>query len=171
MAGLSTLRAESEFCLYRVEDRTSWARYVEGEGIWAKMRQGDLSFWFLSHRFFRPAFKGHLYWRSGLASPFISAYASLAAAEREAMRRHKAGMQNVTIYKINVHAGPESLQYRYVPGLAEKLGVCIHERAKHNSTFEWVFLYHIPASAVTVYRRFDCGAAKRYGGRRGRWLE
>lgn len=132
---------------YRVEDTSSRARYIDGEGIFAEDTDTVVRF----------ANKGtalldqieqHLDWGNRHPTPFISTYCEESVAWREAERRLGQGKENVTIYKIDMDESYERAEYRDVRLLAKRLGLYINDYAWHNSMYEWIFLHHVPDNAV-----------------------
>ncbi|XP_014562633.1 hypothetical protein COCVIDRAFT_32620 [Bipolaris victoriae FI3] len=94
---------------------------------------------------------GHLIWKLRRASPFISAYSNRRVAWKQAEQRVRERKKNVTIYEIDVYASNRRVKYRNVRCLADRLGMDIPARALHHSKHEYVFLGHIPDSAIKVY--------------------
>ncbi len=55
------------------------------------------------------------------------------------------------VYKINGRKGDERREYRNIRLLAERLGFDTPERAWNNSEYEYIFLHHVPDSAVVSW--------------------
>ena len=100
------------------------------------------------------ALEKHLEWYDRTPSPFISVYADLETAEKSAEARVKRGKRGVFIAHINVE-GMGGLSYRWVPKLADAIGLEIRSQALRNPGHEFVFLHHIPAEVVTEYEYFE----------------
>ncbi|KAK0506908.1 hypothetical protein JMJ35_010608 [Cladonia borealis] len=144
---------------YRVQDDSSATHFDEENGFFA----GDIQ---LQLRMFSPrdraeernlsnALGRHLNWSNRTPSPFISVYADLDTAVNSAVARVKDGKREVFIAYIDVGVeGIGDVWYRYVPKVAEEVGLRIQRQALGNSKQEFVFLHHIPAGAITKYRAF-----------------
>lgn len=136
------------YIFYRVEDHTSRARYIDGDGLLAEdtdtevnFRRPDLRLISLVER--------HLDWGNRDPTPFISMYCEEAVADREADRRVRRGKRDVKIYKIIMPKDKRKrVEYRNVRRLAKELEVDIPEHAWHNSECEYIALNHVPESAV-----------------------
>jgi hypothetical protein len=92
--------------------------------------------------------RNHLRWSNTTKTPFISTYADKGTAFREALRRVREGMENVTISIIDPRRARPRVEFRNVRGLAENLRYEIPDKAWHNSKFEYIFLHRIPACAI-----------------------
>lgn len=90
----------------------------------------------------------HLDWGNRVPTPFISMYCDEGVAQREAERRIGEGKKDVRVYKINMRRSDERREYRNIRLLAERLDFDIPERAWNNSKYEYIFLHHVPDSAV-----------------------
>lgn len=75
-------------------------------------------------------------------------YCDEGVAQREAERRIGEGKKDVRVYKINMRRSDERREYRNIRLLAERLDFDIPERAWNNSRYEYIFLHHVPDSAV-----------------------
>lgn len=75
-------------------------------------------------------------------------YCDEGVAQREAERRIGEGKKDVRVYKINMRRSDERREYRNIRLLAERLDFDIPERAWNNSKYEYIFLHHVPDSAV-----------------------
>jgi hypothetical protein len=69
-------------------------------------------------------------------------------AFREARRRVREGKKDVRVYEINMRESEERREYRNIRLLAERLDFDIPERAWNNSKYQYIFLHHVPDSAV-----------------------
>lgn len=138
---------------YRVEDARSRARYVDGEGIFAEDTDTPVRF---ANRgtTLRDQINEHLHWGNRNPTPFISTYCDEHAARNEAERRVGRGMEDVRIYFIDMDASYERAEYRNLRLLATNLDLQIMNNARHNSLHEWVFLHHIPDSAVVGWQEY-----------------
>ena len=93
--------------------------------------------------------KRHLDWGNEDPTPFISMYCDEGVAQREAERRVGEGKNDVRVYEINMRESDERREYRnHVRLLAERLDFDIPELAWNNSKHEYIFLHHVPESAV-----------------------
>ncbi|EOA85396.1 uncharacterized protein SETTUDRAFT_42465 [Exserohilum turcica Et28A] len=133
--------------LYRVEDESSRARYIDDTGIFAEDTDTDVNFTAKTNTLLH-LIAQHLDWRNREATPFISMYSDEDVAWREAERRVRTGKQDVRIYKIDTYACEERTEYRNIRLLAKKLGLYIHEEAWNNSMHEYIFLHFVPESAI-----------------------
>ena len=135
------------YIFFRVEDEDSRAQYFGEEGLFAEDRDTEVDFnswsWWL-----RGQVERHLDWRNRVPTPFISMYCHEGVAFREAERRVGDGKMEVRVYKINMRRSDERREYRNLRLLAEKLDFDIPERAWNNSKYEYIFLQHVPDSAV-----------------------
>ncbi|KAH8682891.1 hypothetical protein BGZ60DRAFT_398917 [Tricladium varicosporioides] len=142
---------------FRVQDEDSRARCVHGRGIFAEDRYTGDGF-HAPIRKQKRRIKNHLNWSSVIASIHISTYCDKVVAFKEAKRRVKEGKEAVRVYKIDtwgrVKKSGKPVEYRNMRVLAEKLGVYIPERAWNNSKYEYIFLHHIPESAVVRSWKF-----------------
>lgn len=127
---------------YRVEDEDSRARFVDGEGIFAE----DLN---TRIEFDPDLVLRHLHWRNRVATPFISMYSDEDVAMREAIRRVEEGKEEVRVYTIDVRECDERREYRNLRRLAETRDFEIPKFAWKNSKYEYLWLHHVPDSAVT----------------------
>lgn len=87
-------------------------------------------------------------WGNRDPTPFISMYSDKDVAFEEAKRRVRRGKKDVRVYKIDMWESDERTEYRNIRLLAEKLDFDIPERAWNNSEYEYIFLHHVPDSAV-----------------------
>ena len=90
----------------------------------------------------------HLDWGNRVPTPFISMYCDKGVAHREAKRRVREGKKDVRVYTINMRRSDEYREYRNIRLLAERLDFGIPERAWNDSEYEYIFLHHVPNSAV-----------------------
>lgn len=90
----------------------------------------------------------HLNWGNRVPAPFISMYCEKEVAEREGNRRVREGKKDVRVYKINMRRSDERREYRNIRRLVERLGSDVPECAWNNSEYEYIFLCHVPDSAV-----------------------
>ncbi|XP_014551776.1 hypothetical protein COCVIDRAFT_41986 [Bipolaris victoriae FI3] len=138
---------------WRVTDSSSRAKYSNGDGIWAEDQDSDITF-NSKKGTLRRVLGCHLIWPLKRASLFISGYSNQRVAWKQAEQRVKKRRKNVTIHQIDVYASNRRIEYRNVRYLAKTLGMDIPERALHHSKYEYVFLGHIPDSAVSVLYKF-----------------
>ncbi|KFH48270.1 hypothetical protein ACRE_009260 [Hapsidospora chrysogenum ATCC 11550] len=96
----------------------------------------------------RRKFHNQLDWSNRTKTPFISTYGRERAALEEAGRRKRDGKKNVRVVKIDTYQADCRVEYRNVRKLAKALGYWIPDKAWRNSEFEYIFLRHIPASAI-----------------------
>lgn len=75
-------------------------------------------------------------------------YCDEGVAQREAERRIGEGKKDARVYKINMRRSDERREYRNIRLLAERLDFDIPKRAWNNSRYEYIFLHHVPDSAV-----------------------
>jgi hypothetical protein len=143
--------APTEF--FRVEDASSRAFYVRGEGIFAEDRYAWVDFDRAKARLFDQV-KRHLRWANRRPTPFISAYSNEDAAWSEAERRCRVGKQDVRIYIIDTERKVEPIEYRHIRGLANMVGLDIDEKAQNNSEYEYVFLHYIPKNLIVKTVKF-----------------
>ena len=142
---------------YRVQDNSSATRFDEENGFFAGDTQLQLKMSPRNDSEYQNLFDAlgrHLDWYDRTPSPFISVYADLETAEKSAEARVKRGKRGVFIAHINVE-GIRGLSYRWVPKLADAIGLEIQPRAWRNAEEEFVFLRHIPEEAVTEYVYFE----------------
>jgi hypothetical protein len=135
------------YIFFRVEDEDSRARYSDEEGLFAEDTDTWVDFSSWDGRLLGQV-QRHLDWRNRVPTPFISMYCDEGVALREAERRVREGKTDVSVYKINMQRSDERREYRNIRLLAEKLRFDIPERAWNNSEYEYVFLHHVPESAV-----------------------
>ncbi|KAF2185814.1 hypothetical protein K469DRAFT_707480 [Zopfia rhizophila CBS 207.26] len=135
------------YIFFRVEDEDSRARYSGEEGLFAEATDTWVDFkswdWTLLGQVER-----HLDWGNRVPTPFISMYCDEGVAHREAKRCVGEGKKDVRVYKINMRRSDERREYRNIRLLAERLNFDIPERAWNNSEYEYIFLHHVPDSAV-----------------------
>jgi hypothetical protein len=107
----------------------------------------------------KDAIRRHLDWSYRRPTPFISAYSDYSPAEREARHRMRAGMRDVTIWKIRVPREDNrcGMMWQMVNRLQGELGFWIEDRAFHNA----LFLHRIPGRYVVGKKRFT-----NHGGRK-----
>ena len=132
---------------FRVEDEHSRARYSDGKGLFAEDTKTYVDFGSRDMRLLGEV-ERQLDWRNKIPTPFISMYCDKSVAYREAERRVRAGKNDVKVYKIDMRKSNGCTEYRNIRRLAKKLGFHIPERAWNNSEFEYIFLHHVPNSAV-----------------------
>ena len=150
------------YIFFRVEDEDSRARYcgeeglfAESTGTWVDFQIGD---WRLLGQVER-----HLDWGNRVPTPFISMYCDEGVAFREANRRVREGKKDVRVYEVNMRKSHERREYRNIRLLAERLDFDIPERAWNNSEYEYIFLHHVPDSAIvgwTSITRIEYGALR-----------
>ena len=75
-------------------------------------------------------------------------YCDKGVAHREVRRRVREGKRDVGVYTINMRRSDEYREYRNIRHLVERLHFDIPERAWNNSEYEYIFLHHVPDSAV-----------------------
>ena len=134
------------YIFFRVEDEDSRARYFDGEGLFAEDKNTRVDFRSCDRRLFGQVEK-HLDWGNRVPTPFISMYCDEDVAHREARRRVREG-KDVRVYTVNMRESDERREYRNIRLLAERLHFVIPEHAWNNSEYEYVFLHHVPDSAV-----------------------
>ena len=135
------------YIFFRVEDEDSRARHFGEEGLFADDTDTRVDFNRWDWRL-RSQVERHLDWGNRAPTPFISMYCHEGVALREAERRVRDGKKDVRIYEINMRESDERREYRNLRLLAEKLDFDIPERAWNNSKYEYIFLQHVPDSAV-----------------------
>jgi hypothetical protein len=137
---------------WRVEDDSSHVQTTRGRGARAADVKSRVDFGArrgVKRDQLTELFDNHLNWSNRTDTPFISAYTYLRAAYEEAMRRKRAGKENVRIIGFDMDRAGRRVEYRNVRKLAWSLGYWIPKKAWRNSEFEYIFLHGIPASAVT----------------------
>jgi hypothetical protein len=134
------------YIFFRVEDEDSRAQYSGEDGLFAEDTHTWVDFNWWDWRL-RGQVERHLDWRNRVPTPFISMYCDEAVAHREVKRRVEEGKKDVRVYMINMRESDERREYRNIR-LAERLGFDIPERAWNNSKYEYIFLHHVPESAV-----------------------
>ena len=132
---------------FRVEDSESRARYYGREGLFAEDTDTWVDFIGCDERLFSQV-ERHLEWRNRVPTPFISMYCDEGVASREAERRVRAGKKYVRVYKIDIRRGGEHVEWYKLRHLADVLELDIPKRALNNSKYEYIFLHHVPGSAV-----------------------
>ena len=132
---------------FRVEDDESRARYRGRAGIFAEDRKTRVDFNSWDEELLSQV-ERHLEWRNRVPTPFISMYCDEGAAHREANRRIDREKDNVRVYKINMRRSHERREYRDLRRLADGLDFDIPDCAWNNSKYEYIFLHHVPNSAV-----------------------
>lgn len=135
------------YIFFRVEDDESRARYYGRAGIFAEDRKTQVNFRSRDRRLLRQV-ERHLDWGNRVRTPFISMYCHKGVAFREANRRVNRGQTNVRVYKINTRKRDEDMEWRELRHLADNLGFDIPDCAWNNSKYEYIFLHHVPNSAV-----------------------
>ena len=135
------------YIFYRVEDEDSRARYFGKKGLLAEDKKTWVDFDSWDWRLFSQV-ERHLEWSNRVPTPFISMYSDEGVAYREARRRVRDGKMDVKVYTINMRRSRERRQWRNVRILAERLDLDIPEYAWNNSKYEYIFLRHVPDSAV-----------------------
>ena len=141
------------YIFFRVEDKESRARYCGKNGLLAEDTDTwvDFNSWdedLLSE------VEAHLDWGNRVPTPFISMYCHKGVAFREAERRVRAGKKNVRVYKINTRKRDEDMEWRELRRLADNLDFDIPDCALNNSEYEYIFLHHVPDSAVEGWTNF-----------------
>lgn len=134
------------YIFFRVEDEDSRARYSDEEGLFAEDTDTRVDFKSWDRRLLGQV-ERHLDWGNRVPTPFISMYCNEDVAFREAQRRVGKG-KDVRVYKINMRESDERREYRKIRLLAERLDFAIPEHAWNNSEYEYIFLHHVPDSAV-----------------------
>jgi ketosteroid isomerase-like protein len=142
------------YIFYRVEDEDSRARYLDGKGLFAEDANTWVNLESWSWKLFGKV-EDHLDWGSRTPSIFISAYCNEKVALREADRRVREGKEEVVIYEIDTRKRDKSVEYRNMRLLAKRLGVRIPECAWNNSVYEYIFLHHVPESAIVGCTEFE----------------
>ena len=139
------------FIGWRVEDKSSRARYRRGSGIHAGDSNITVTFnTYNIHnaRKLRMWTPRHLDWRNEYDTPLISFYADFDRAMNEANRRVRANKANVVIHEIQIPRQNRSrhgrVEFRRVRKLMKELGGRIPDKAYHNTEHEFVFLKEIP---------------------------
>ena len=132
---------------FRVEDEDSRARYFGEAGLLAEDTETWVDFDSWNWRLLIQV-KRHLKWGNRIPTPFISLYCDEDVAYREARRRVRDRQRNVRVYTINTWRSDEHMEWRNVRILAERLDLDIPEYAWNNSKYEYIFLHHVPDSAV-----------------------
>ena len=139
--------------LYRVEDKDSRAQYSVGGGIYAEDRNTPANIRGASWGLYNEL-KNHIDWKSRTPTVFISAYYKEEVALREAHRRVRDGKEEVVVYQIDIGKRDRRVEYREMRRLATKLRLEIPDCAWNNSKYEYIFLYHVPESAVVGWVDF-----------------
>jgi hypothetical protein len=132
---------------FRVEDDDSRAKYKAGRGIIAEDRVTEIDFG-RRNRWLRWHLERQLNWGNRVATPFISTYCLEEVARKEAQRRVERGKERVRVYKIDMGKTSERREWRSIRRLARGLQYDIPNRAWNNSEYEYIFLHHIPSTAV-----------------------
>jgi hypothetical protein len=135
------------YIFFRVEDRESRAQYFGKKGLFAEDTDTPVDFESL-YLTLRYQVERHLNWGNRVPTPFISMYCDKEVAFREARRRVRDKKKDVRVYVINMRKSAERREYRNIPVLARKLALKIPNRARNNSKKEYIFLHHVPDSAV-----------------------
>ncbi|KAL8929868.1 MAG: hypothetical protein Q9208_001012 [Pyrenodesmia sp. 3 TL-2023] len=135
---------------FRVEDEDSRARYFVDDGLFAEDTDTWVDFRSYDWRLLRQV-ERHLDWANRVPTPFVSMYCVEGVAQREAERRVADGKRDVRVYTIDMRRSDERREYRNIRRLAEKLDFDIPEPAWNNSKYEYIFLHHVPDSAVVVW--------------------
>ena len=135
------------YIFFRVEDEDSRARYFGEEGLFAESTDTWVDFKSWDWRLLGEV-ERHLDWANRVPTPFISMYCDEDVAFREANRRVREGKKDVRVYEVNMRKSDERREYRKIRRLAEMLDFYIPERAWNNSEYEYIFLHHVPDSAV-----------------------
>jgi len=132
---------------FRVEDRSSCARLIDGLGIVAR---GQTSCTW-NHAATVELVQSHLDWQSRTPSPLISVYSDMERAQQEADRRVDAGRHEVVIWEIETSVGQRTgsrAYYRNLRRYRERHDFWIPKFAWNMSEFEWLFLNVIPEDMV-----------------------
>ena len=140
------------YILFRVEDDESRARYYGRAGLFAEDRNTRVDFDSWDEELLSEV-EAHLDWGNRVPTPFISMYCDEDVAHREAERRVRAGKNNVRVYEIDMR-GHKHREWRNVRRLAKRLDLDIPKRALNNSKYEYIFLHHVPHSAVESWTDF-----------------
>ena len=135
------------YIFFRVEDEDSRARYFDEEGLFAEDTNTWVDFESWSGRLLGHI-ERHLDWGNRVPTPFISTYCHEGVALREAEQRVRDEKKDVRVYEINMRESDERREYRNVRRLATMLDIDIPERAWNNSKYEYIFLHHVPDSAI-----------------------
>lgn len=138
------------YVFFRVEDEDSRARYSDEEGLFAEDTDARVDFKSRDRRLLAQV-ERHLDWGNRVPTPFISMYCDERVALREAERRVGRGKKDVRVYMINMRKSDERREYRNIRLLAERLDFDIPELAWNNSEYEYVFLHHVPYSAIVAW--------------------
>ncbi|KAN0109942.1 hypothetical protein V8E51_006329 [Hyaloscypha variabilis] len=138
---------------YRVEDEDSRAQYVPGEGIFAEDMDTRVHLGG-SSRQLRSQVENHIDWGNRIPTIFISTYSNEEVALREARRRVREGKEEVVVYQIDIERS-RPVEFREMRRLAQRLGVEIPDYAWNNSKYEYIFLHHVPESAVVDCWEFE----------------
>ena len=137
------------YIFYRVEDEDSRARYFGDDGLLAEDTETWVNFRSRGPRLLEQV-EMHLDWGNRCPTPFISAYCDEGVALREARRRAQEGREDVRLYTIDMRESDERREFRNIRGLAERLGFDIPDCAWSNSEYEYIFLHHVPDSAIVA---------------------
>lgn len=139
---------------YRVEDDSSAAYYVYGEGIFARSqirvpKENPIR---LEGMLF-----DHLDWSNNNPTPFISASTNAEWAFLEARRRQYYGKRNVVVYKISLNGRGQQYNVKYpnferVSQLLKMARSSVPSYADFLCTEdEWLFFHHIPEEFIMEY--------------------
>ncbi|KAI6350967.1 hypothetical protein MCOR25_010251 [Pyricularia grisea] len=148
-------RSRAPRVFHRVEDATSRGRICTKRGLSTSFKAAFRaeSFDSIDNEYL---LEMHLIWGKRVPTPYISTYSKRCAAEREARRRVKDGMRDVTISTIDLDMLPDwELEFRNVRRVCKNLDLRIKDRAYNNSEHEWIFLNEIPKEAVVEVYRFN----------------
>lgn len=140
--------------LFRVEDDSSIAFYMEGLGIFAALGEEWVPLYpkgFKGMSILEQMVWDHLDWYNRTPTPFISASSNKDWALNEARRRQEAGKTNVVVYQI--FRRQYHVKYPYfesVRTLLNRAQSHIPSHADYPCTnYEYLFLHHIPDEFIT----------------------
>lgn len=150
-----------ERVFWRVTDDSSAVPYLPRYGFSAGIKRSPMTLdpevWTeYQERKLKDAIRRHLDWSYRRPTLFVSVYSDYSTAEREAWRRMRAGMRDVTIWEIRVPQGDNDgwRMWKTVNRLQWELGFWIEDRAFHNAKYEALFLHRIPSRYVVGKMRF-----------------
>ncbi|KAL8826246.1 MAG: hypothetical protein Q9191_003923 [Dirinaria sp. TL-2023a] len=142
---------------YRVHDDSSATHFDEEYGFLAgddqtMLRMFPRNDWEATR--LRNALDRHLDWFNRTASSFISVYVNYDAAFNGAIARKNQGKRGIFIAHIDVRKSRECMWRRNVREVAVDVDIWIQQQAWNNSEYEYLFLNHISAEAVTKLEDF-----------------
>ena len=132
---------------FRVEDDESRARYYNEEGLFAEDIDTGVDFNSRVRELYSQV-KRHLDWGNRVPTPFLSLYCNNEVARREVNRRARDRKKNVRVYNIDIRKSDEDMEFRKVKNLAERLHLHIPNYVLNSSKYEYIFLHHVPDSAI-----------------------